>query len=450
MLLLAPELYGPLRQVGQQFHASADGTAAAERIFAVLDRPAAILHSSLAPAVSARARGARPSPPDADPALEAIRLHGVGYEYPDRPGSALDGVDLELAPGEITALVGPSGAGKSTIARLLMRLADPTRGRVTCGGVDLRDLDLERWREQIAWVPQRPQLFAGTVAENIRLGAPHADAARASSRRPSAAGAVEFIRRLPQGLDTPIGEGARRLSAGQRQRIALARAFLRDAPSARARRADRAPRRDERARDRRCARPAGARAHDAADRPPPGARRARRPRAELDAGRLRRDACAPGSVDAGAGGSRMSQQTPGGHRRRRACRCAPSGDCAAASAAGCCCRSRSPPAQSPPRSRCSATSGYLISRAAQRPEILALTVAIVAVRAFGSARAALRYGERLASHDLALRLLARLRARFYERLAPLVPGELAAATAAICSRASSATSTRSRISTCAR
>ncbi|HLM85723.1 MAG TPA: thiol reductant ABC exporter subunit CydD [Solirubrobacteraceae bacterium] len=229
VLLLAPELYGPLRNVGQQFHASADGTAAAERIFAVLDRPAAILHSSFTPDVSAQSV-ADPTQtlPTPDPAREAIRLHGVSYEYPDRPGSAIDAIDLELAPGEITALVGPSGAGKSTIAKLVMRLADPTRGQITCGGVDLRDLDPERWREQIAWVPQRAQLFAGTVAENIRLGAPHSDVAQVEQAA-SAAGALAFIQELPQGMETPIGEAARRLSAGQRQRIALARAFLRDA-----------------------------------------------------------------------------------------------------------------------------------------------------------------------------------------------------------------------------
>ncbi len=229
VLLLAPELYGPLRNVGQQFHASADGSAAAERIFAVLDRPAAIVGSSFMRDVSAQSvADATQTIPTPDPARETIRLRGVGYEYPERQGSALEGIDLELTPGEITALLGPSGAGKSTIAKLVMRLADPTRGQITCGGVDLRDLDPERWREQIAWVPQRAQIFSGTVAENIRLGTPHTDAAQLEQAA-TAAGALAFIRELPQGMETPIGEAARRLSAGQRQRIALARAFLRDA-----------------------------------------------------------------------------------------------------------------------------------------------------------------------------------------------------------------------------
>jgi thiol reductant ABC exporter CydD subunit len=232
VLLLAPELYGPLRGVGQQFHASADGTAAAERIFAALDRPPTIEDSTRGPAAERAAdplAGAAHRRRAPDPARVPVRLSGVGYEYPQRPDWALHDIDLELAPGEITALIGPSGAGKSTVARLVMRLADPTAGRITCGGVDLRELSAERWRERIAWVPQRAQLFAGTVAENIRLGAP--DAGRAQLERAAiGAGALEFIERLPEGMDTQLGEGARRLSAGQRQRIAVARAFLRDAP----------------------------------------------------------------------------------------------------------------------------------------------------------------------------------------------------------------------------
>jgi len=225
VLLLAPELYGPLRQVGQRFHAAADGTAAAERIYAVLDQPEAIAPVSTAVPASTTASARVP-----DPAREPVRLRGVGYEYPQRAGWALDGVDLELAPGEITSLVGPSGAGKSTIARLVMRLADPTEGQVSCGGVDLRAIDVERWREQIAWVPQRPQLFAGTVAENIGLGARAGTATPERLREAArAAGALEFVEALPDGFDTRVGEDGARLSVGQRQRIALARAILRDA-----------------------------------------------------------------------------------------------------------------------------------------------------------------------------------------------------------------------------
>ena len=216
VLLLAPEMYGPLRQVGQQFHASTDATTAYERIFQALDESPTIARPSVEYA-----------PPD--PARSGVCFHGVSYQYPQRDASVLSDIGLELEPGQITALLGESGAGKSTIARLLMRLADPTEGRITCAGVDLRDLDPEGWRAQIAWVPQRPTIFTGTIAQNIALC--RADATPAQIRRAAhAAGAAEFVHRLPQGFETEVGEGARRLSAGQAQRIALARAFLADRP----------------------------------------------------------------------------------------------------------------------------------------------------------------------------------------------------------------------------
>jgi thiol reductant ABC exporter CydD subunit len=218
VLLLAPELYGPLRQVGQQFHASADGVAAAERIFDTLAQPTVC---AAEPEVRVR--------PLPDPRSRAIRLQGVSYEYPGRPGRALRDVDLELAPGTMTALVGASGSGKSTIARLLLRFADPTGGAIRCGESDLRELEVALWREKVAWVPQHPTLFTGTLADNVRLGAPDAtdDQVLAALR---AAGAQALVTSLPDGLATVIGEGGRRVSAGQRQRVAVARAFLRDAP----------------------------------------------------------------------------------------------------------------------------------------------------------------------------------------------------------------------------
>jgi ATP-binding cassette, subfamily C, bacterial CydD len=216
VLLLAPELYGPLRQVGQQFHVSADGMAAAERIFQTLDQ-----HSNIE-------SPARPTSL-VDPRAHAISLRGVSYEYPARNGLALDRVELELPPGSFTALVGESGSGKSTVARLLTRLADPSDGAIVCGEVDLRELDPDAWRRQVAWVPQHPTLFTGTVAENIALAAPLAGPGRIEAAI-DAAGLREVIDSLPDGLETTIGEAGRRLSAGQRQRVALARAFLQDAP----------------------------------------------------------------------------------------------------------------------------------------------------------------------------------------------------------------------------
>jgi ATP-binding cassette, subfamily C, bacterial CydD len=213
VLVLAPELYLPLRNLAAQFHASADGLAVSQRLL------------DLAEGEDAPRAGAAPAP---SPRSSPVRLEGVSFAYPARPAAVLDGVDLELRPGETVALVGPSGSGKSTIASLLLRLTEPTEGRVTIGGVDLAACAVESWRAQIAWVPQHPTLFRGSVADNIRLGVADADDldVRAAAVR---AGAHAFVRALPEGYDTLVGEGGRPLSAGELQRIALARAFLRDA-----------------------------------------------------------------------------------------------------------------------------------------------------------------------------------------------------------------------------
>jgi thiol reductant ABC exporter CydD subunit len=213
VLVLAPELYLPLRNLAAQFHASADGAAVAERMLDL---------SEAAPI----AAGAAPAP---DPALEPIVFEGVSFAYPFRGGNVLSDVDLELRPGETVALVGASGAGKSTLVSLLLGFVRPGAGRVLVGDVDLAGVDPAAWRRRIAYVPQRPTLFHGTVADNIRLGDPGADddAVRLAAEL---AGAHEFVSALPQGYDALVGEGERQLSTGERRRIALARAFLRDAP----------------------------------------------------------------------------------------------------------------------------------------------------------------------------------------------------------------------------
>ncbi|MBK9178615.1 MAG: thiol reductant ABC exporter subunit CydD [Acidimicrobiales bacterium] len=215
VLLLTPELYAPIRAVGARFHDAADGLAAAGRI---LD----LIGDGTAP------RRTPPTRPAPAPHGCAVRLEGVAFTYPSRPAPVLESVDLELRPGETVAIVGASGAGKSTLASLLLLLAAPSAGRVTAGGVDLSECDPAGWRRHLAWVPQHPTLFAGTVADNIRLGDPGASPERVAAAA-RASGAAGFIDELPDGYQTRVGEGGRPLSTGERRRIALARAFLRDA-----------------------------------------------------------------------------------------------------------------------------------------------------------------------------------------------------------------------------
>jgi ATP-binding cassette subfamily C protein CydD len=223
VLLLTPEAFLPLRAGGALCHASVEGAAAAAQACDILEIP---LPATDATVGGQRGPGARTQ---VDLRTATIALNAVCLTYPGRQAPALDGVSLEIRPGERITVTGPSGAGKSSLLALLLRFAEPTAGVIEAGGTPLPQLDLAGWRAQIAWVPQRPHLFAGTVAGNIALGQPGASRA-AIGRAAGLAGASEFIEMLPAGLDTELGEGAARLSAGQRQRIALARAFLRDAP----------------------------------------------------------------------------------------------------------------------------------------------------------------------------------------------------------------------------
>ena len=216
VLLLTPEAYLPLRNAGAEFHASTEGSAAAQRAFQILDTPAP-------------GRPDLPCTADVDLSREEIALREVTLSYPGRGRPALDHIDLTIRPGEKIVLTGPSGAGKSSLLAVLLRFATPDSGTITTGRADLAQIPADRWLSQIAWVPQDPHLFATSVAGNIALGQPGArrqDIVAAARM----AGADDFIRQLPRGYDTPLTEGARGLSAGQRQKIALARAFLRDAP----------------------------------------------------------------------------------------------------------------------------------------------------------------------------------------------------------------------------
>ncbi|SCL27334.1 ATP-binding cassette, subfamily C, CydD [Micromonospora nigra] len=212
VLLLTPEAYLPLRAAGSRFHASMEGLTALDE--------ALTLTAGAPPARTGDAAAV----PDG---RGEIRFESVTVEY--ERTTALRDVTLTVRPGERIAVVGPSGAGKSTLLALLLGFVTPTTGRVTVGGVDLAGADLDAWRRQVAWVPQRAHLFAASLVDNVRLGRPDAPEA-AVSAAVHAAALDEVVAGLPDGLATVLGERGHGLSSGQRQRVALARAFLRDAP----------------------------------------------------------------------------------------------------------------------------------------------------------------------------------------------------------------------------
>ncbi|MFA3877201.1 thiol reductant ABC exporter subunit CydD [Streptomyces sp. MMCC 100] len=412
VLVLAPEAYLPLRQVGAQYHAAAEGLAAAEDIFSVLEHP-----------VPASGTGRVPTD-------GALAFEDVTVRYPGRAADAVTDVNFTVDPGETVALVGPSGAGKSTLLNALLGFVPPTGGRVRVGGADLTSLDVAEWHAHVAWVPQHPHLYAGTIAENVRLARPDADdtAVRRALRD---AGALAFVDALPEGTETVLGEDGTGLSAGQRQRLALARAFLADRPVllldeptaaldgateaevvdavrrlARGRTvllvvhrpallevADRVVRLDA---------PAAVAASDDTRGLPAAAEES--PRTP-----------APVSVDEPT--AELAPEARGGVLSRvRAMSGARSGrlglalllsSLALGSAVG-----------------LMATSGYLISRASEQPPVLYLMVAVTATRAFGIGRAVFRYAERLVSHDAVLRMLADTRVAVYRRLERLAPAGL--------------------------
>jgi thiol reductant ABC exporter CydD subunit len=214
VLILAPEAYLPLRLLGTNYHASAEGMKAAEDVFEVLDRPLPT-------------RGCRRDVPD--PSISPLQIDQLEVCYPDRTLPALRDLTLSVGPGEVVAIAGPSGCGKSSLLGVLLGLVPASRGSVTVGGIDLADLDPDAWRSRVAWVPQRPHLFARSIGDNVRLGRPDATESDVLAAI-GEAGLEGVVARLPQGLATMLGPEGAGLSAGERQRVALARAFLRAAP----------------------------------------------------------------------------------------------------------------------------------------------------------------------------------------------------------------------------
>ncbi|MFJ2877538.1 thiol reductant ABC exporter subunit CydD [Streptomyces sp. NPDC086796] len=413
VLILAPEAYLPIRQVGAQYHAAAEGLSAAEEIFAVLE-------------TEPRQGGTADVPRALRLELEAVTVRHEGRTEP-----SLDRASLVVDEGETVALVGPSGVGKSTLLDVVLGFTAPDEGRVRIGGVDLATLAPERWRERIAWVPQRPYLFAGTIAENVRLARPDADDGAVTTALRDA-GAYDFVAELPDGARTLIGEDGAGLSAGQRQRLALARAFLADRPVLlldeptasldgeteagiveAVRRlavgrtvllvvhrpallpvADRvvtlAP--DATARPGRTGAPAVV--------PRPTGAPADRDEAAAEPEVLRDTAARSGRVLA------RVREAAGAQRGRLALALL-LGSLAVGSAVG-----------------LMAVSGWLISRASEQPPVLYLMVAVTATRAFGLGRAVFRYAERLVSHDAVLKMLAELRVAVYRGLERVAPAGL--------------------------
>jgi ATP-binding cassette subfamily C protein CydD len=235
ILILTPEFFLPLRQLAIRFHAGAAGTAVATRMLEILATPpgpdvAASATDVAAPATAAPSGVATPTiarraiagPP-------AIRFADVSFAYEGGRRPALRGLDLDIPAGATVALVGETGAGKSTVANLLLRFVQAGGGTITVDGLPLEAIDVAAWRGSVAWVPQAPHLFTGSVADNIRLGRPEATDAQVEAAAIEA-GVDGAIRSLPRGYETPLGEEGLGVSGGERQRLAIARAFLRDAP----------------------------------------------------------------------------------------------------------------------------------------------------------------------------------------------------------------------------
>ncbi|MEV7431337.1 thiol reductant ABC exporter subunit CydD [Nocardioides sp. NPDC092400] len=391
VLLLAPEAYWPLRRVGAEFHAAAEGVATFEAVDALV---------SAAPPVEQAGRPAQTG----QPGTGDLELVDLTVTHAGRTAPTVSALSATLPARGVTVVTGPSGCGKSTLLATLAGLLARDSGAVSAGG---RPVGGRAWQERVAWLPQRPVFVSGSLADNLRLGTPEAtdDQLWSALRRVALA---ERVLALPEGLDTPLGEDGLTLSAGERARLALARVVVAD------------------------------RAWVLLD----------EPTAHLD------DLTEQVIVDTVAELGRTSGVVVVAHRPallavadRRLEMAEPARPAEVAPRKG---RDGAPartaqPVGSPAEPdtagslwpatvvgalasasgvALTATAGWLIVQASTHPAVLTLMVAVVGVRAFGLARPVLRYAERLRSHDVALRLLARRRVEVYDALVPLTPGRL--------------------------
>ncbi|HET7690684.1 MAG TPA: thiol reductant ABC exporter subunit CydD [Nocardioidaceae bacterium] len=380
VLLLAPEAYWPLRRVGAEFHAAAEGLVTFERL--------------------AELSAAPPETPVPGPWAGDLVLTDTTVRYPDRDRPAVAHVSTRIPARGLTAVVGPSGSGKSTLLAAAMGLLPVADGTVQVGG---RDIGGVSWQSQISWLPQRPTFVAGTVADNLRLGTPDAtdtELWRALER----VGLAQRVRNLPDGLESLLGEDGRTLSAGERARLALARAvvagrpwlFL-DEPTAHL--------------DERTEQVVAATLVELA-RTTAVVVVAHR-QALVDIAQHVVELPAADDVEPVRSARDVAPSLPAAPTvpvpavRSRFVGSVVLGALASTSGVA-----------------LTATAGWLIVKASEHPAVLTMLVAIVGVRAFGLARPVLRYAERLRSHDEALRLLAERRVQVYDAIVPLVPGRL--------------------------